>query len=186
MESIGRCNTLREGVAMNTRKRSSDRSGRSPLSSPGRPSVAGRDGRRRFWERIAIGLSSEGAAIGAGVPQAVGTRWFRKAGGMPPAMYGRWAKPLTGRYLSFAEREELAILYAQGGVGCGRLADRWGGQDRRSRGSFDGMPRHAVVAWSIERPLRSGMLSVLPGARSLRSWQPMQHCGPMCRSAWLE
>jgi hypothetical protein len=29
-------------------------------------------------------------------------------------MYGRSAKPLTGRYLSFAEREELAILRAQG------------------------------------------------------------------------
>ena len=31
-----------------------------------------------------------------------------------PAMYGRSAKPLTGRYLSLAEREELAILSAQG------------------------------------------------------------------------
>ena len=29
-------------------------------------------------------------------------------------MYGRSAKPLTGRYLSLVEREELAILRAQG------------------------------------------------------------------------
>jgi len=48
------------------------------------------------------------------VPQAVGTRWFRKAGGMAPAMFGRSAKPLSGRYLLLAEREELAILRAQG------------------------------------------------------------------------
>jgi IS30 family transposase len=48
------------------------------------------------------------------VPQAIGTRWFRKAGGMPPAIFGRSAKPLSGRYLSLAEREELAILRAQG------------------------------------------------------------------------
>jgi hypothetical protein len=99
---------------MKTRKRSSDRSGRSPLLSPGRPSVAGRDERRRFWEGIALGLSSEDAAIGVAVPQAVGTRWFRKGGGMPPAMYGRPAAALTGRYLSLAEREDLAILRAQG------------------------------------------------------------------------
>jgi hypothetical protein len=37
--------------------------------SPGRPSVAGRDERRRFWEGIALGLSSEDAAIGVGVPR---------------------------------------------------------------------------------------------------------------------
>jgi transposase-like protein len=99
---------------MNIRKRRSDRSGRAPLSSPGRPPVAGRDERRRFWAAIAAGMASEDAAVGAGVPQAVGTRWFRKAGGMPPAMFGLSAKPLSGRYLSFAEREEIALLRAQG------------------------------------------------------------------------
>jgi IS30 family transposase len=59
-------------------------------------------------------MASEDAAVAAGVPQAIGTRWFRKAGGMPPAIFGRSAKPLSGRYLSLAEREELAILRAQG------------------------------------------------------------------------
>jgi IS30 family transposase len=33
---------------------------------------------------------------------------------MPPAMFGRSAKPLSGRYLSFTEREEIALLRAQG------------------------------------------------------------------------
>src|SRR5271155_2157335 len=101
-------------VAMKIQKRRSDRSGRAPLSSPGRPSVAGRDERRRFWAAIAVGLESEDAALEAGVPPAVGTRWFRKAGGIPPAMFGQSAKPLSGRYLSFAEREEIALLRAQG------------------------------------------------------------------------
>ena len=59
-------------------------------------------------------MASEDAAVEAGVSQAVGTRWFRKAGGMPPAMFGLSAKPLSGRYLSFAEREEIALLRAQG------------------------------------------------------------------------
>src|SRR3977135_117626 len=96
------------------KRRRSDRSGRAPLPSPGRPPVAGRDGLRRFWAAIALGLSSEDAAAGANVPQAVGARWFRKAGGMPPAMFGTSARPLSGRYLSFAEREQIALLRAQG------------------------------------------------------------------------
>ncbi len=79
---------------MTARKRRSDRSGRSPLSSPGRPPVAGRDERLPFWAAIAAGMSSEDAAFGADVPQAVGTLWFRKAGGMPPAMFGLSARPL--------------------------------------------------------------------------------------------
>jgi IS30 family transposase len=96
------------------RKRRSDRSGRAPLFSPGRPPATGRDERRRFWAAIAAGMASEEAAIAAGVLQAVGTRWFRQAGGMPPSMFRPSAKPLSGRYLSFAEREEIALLRAQG------------------------------------------------------------------------
>jgi hypothetical protein len=99
---------------MTKRMRRSDRSGRVPLRSPGRPSVAGRDQRRRFWSGISAGLSSEDAAEAAGVPQAIGARWFRNGGGMPPAIYGPAAKPLSGRFLSFAEREEIALLRAQG------------------------------------------------------------------------
>ena len=98
---------------MNIRKRRSDRSGRAPLPSPGRPPVAGRDERRRFWTAIAEGITSEEAAAEARISQAVGTRWFRKAGGMPPAMFGLSAKPLSGRYLSLVEREEIALLRVQ-------------------------------------------------------------------------
>ena len=78
------------------------------LSSRKHRLAAGRDERRRFWAGIASGMTSEDVAVAAGVPQAIGTRWFRKAGGMPPAIFGRSAKPHSGRYLSFAEREELA------------------------------------------------------------------------------
>jgi transposase len=87
--------------------------------------VASRDERRRFWAGIASGMSSEDAAVAADVPQAVGTRWFRKAGGMPPAIFGRSAKRVSGRYLSLTEREELAILRAQG-VGVREIARQMG------------------------------------------------------------
>jgi DNA-binding CsgD family transcriptional regulator len=82
---------------------------RGQMWSPGRPSTARREDRVRFWQAIARGVSSEDAAVVAGVSQAVGSRWFRQAGGMPPIMLA----PLSGRYLSFAEREEIAILRAQ-------------------------------------------------------------------------
>jgi IS30 family transposase len=111
---------------MSDRKRRSARSGRPRLlSSPGRPPAAGRDERRRFWAGIASGMASEDAAVAAGVPQAIGTRWFRKAGGMPPAIFARSAKPLSGRYLSLAEREELAILHARG-AGVREIARQMG------------------------------------------------------------
>jgi hypothetical protein len=44
---------------------------RSKLGSPGRPSVAQPTHRWRFWVLIAGGLSSEDAAIGAGVSAPV-------------------------------------------------------------------------------------------------------------------
>jgi IS30 family transposase len=82
---------------------------RGKMWSPGRPSTARREDRVRFWEAIAEGLSSEDAAGVVGVSPAVGSRWFREAGGMPPLVLA----PVSGRYLSFAEREEIAILRTQ-------------------------------------------------------------------------
>jgi IS30 family transposase len=99
---------------MATRKRRSERAGRDSLRSPGRPPAARREDHRRFWAAIAAGRSSEDAAAGTGVSPAVGVRWFRRAGGMPPSHLARSSKPLSGRYLLFAEREEIALLRAQG------------------------------------------------------------------------
>src|SRR5437879_3687828 len=87
--------------------------------SAGRPSVARREDRVRFWQSIAAGVSSTDAAVVAGVSAAVGSRWFRDGGGMPPISL----VPLSGRYLSFAEREEIAILRAQR-VGVREIARR--------------------------------------------------------------
>jgi IS30 family transposase len=78
------------------------------MRSPGRPPVGRREHRQRFWAAIACGLSSEEAGVAAGVSAPVGVRWFRQSGGMDPLP----AAPLLGRYLSFAEREEIAVLRA--------------------------------------------------------------------------
>jgi len=92
------------------KRRQSDLAGRPPMQSPGRPSVGRREHRRQFWEAIASGLSSEEAALVSRVSPAVGARWFRENGGMSPAKLA----PPSGRYLSFTEREEIALLNAQG------------------------------------------------------------------------
>jgi hypothetical protein len=82
------------------------------MRSPGRPPVARREHRQRFWAAIARGIPSEDAGIEAGVSPVVGTRWFRDSGGIRPVSLA----PLSGRYLAFEEREEIAILRARG---CG-------------------------------------------------------------------
>ena len=87
-----------------------EKTGRAPMRSPGRPSINQRSTNRAFWKRIAEGLSSEDAALACGVSQPLGPRWFREAGGMAPSNL----VPPSGRYLSFPEREELALLRVQG------------------------------------------------------------------------
>jgi transposase, IS30 family len=61
---------------------------------------------------IAAGVPSERAGVAVGVSAALGVRWFREGGGMPSINRA----PLSGRYLSLVEREEIAILRA---TGCG-------------------------------------------------------------------
>jgi IS30 family transposase len=80
------------------------------MRSPGRPPVGRREHTQRFWDAVARGLSSEEAGAAAGVSPAVGVRWFREYGGMAPLSV---LAPLSGRYLSFAEREEIALLGAR-------------------------------------------------------------------------
>ncbi len=95
---------------MGRKKRAADRAGRPAMRSLGRPPVGRLEHRQRFWAAIAQGLSSEDAAAQAGVSAAVGVRWFREGGGMPSVTLA----PASGRYLSFAEREEIAVLRARG------------------------------------------------------------------------
>jgi IS30 family transposase len=82
---------------------------RGKIWSPGRPSTFRRGDRVRFWEVIARGVSTEEAALAVGMSCAVGTRWFREAGGVSPCL----SPTVSGRYLSLAEREEIAILRSQ-------------------------------------------------------------------------
>ena len=90
------------------RQWAADRAMRAPMRSPGRPEPS-RAVQRKFWRLIASGITTVEASAGVGVSWPVGARWFRHAGGMTPLSLD---EP-TGRYLSFAEREEIALLNAK-------------------------------------------------------------------------
>jgi IS30 family transposase len=144
------------------------------MRSPGRPAVARREHRQRFWEAIADGLSSEDAGVLAGVSPAVGTRWFRESGGMPSVTRA----PLSGRYLSFAEREEIAILRAQD-RGVREIARRMGRDPstisrelRRNAATRGGYLdyRATTAQWHAERRSRRPKVAKLAANGALRQY----------------
>jgi transposase, IS30 family len=69
----------------------------------GRPPAA-RDARVRFWECVRAGLGPSEAVAAAGLNWRA-QRWFAEAGGIKALGPG----PVSGRYLSLAEREEIAV-----------------------------------------------------------------------------
>ena len=147
---------------------------RGQMWSPGRPSIARREDRVRFWEAVARGVSSEDAAGEVGVSPVVGVRWFRQAGGMPPICLG----PVSGRYLSFAEREEIAILHAQHlgvreiGRRLGRCASTISRELRRNASTrTHGVPYRATTAqWHAERRASRPKVSKLASNDPLRKY----------------
>ena len=144
---------------MKVHKRASDGCTRSKMRSPGQPSFWQRENQCRFWQAIAHGRSSAEAAIEAGVSASVGVRWFRKGGGMPPTHLAPTAKPVGTRYLTFEEREDIAIAVAKGaGVRAiartlGRSASTISRELRRNAatrgGSFD--YRASTAQWHADR-----------------------------------
>jgi IS30 family transposase len=150
----------------------SERTGRPVMRSPGRPTAGRREHRQWFWAAIARGVTSEEAAVEAGVSPAVGVRWFREGGGMPTVTQA----PLSGRYLSFTEREEITVLRAQG-CGVREIARQLGRSPstvsrelRRNAGTRTGRLtyRASTAQWHAdrraERP-KPAKLVVNPGLR---------------------
>jgi hypothetical protein len=117
-----------------------------------------------------------GVDVGVSVP--VGSRWFRHAGGMPPISL---AEP-TGRYLSFEEREEIAICCAP--RQARRAGDRPGSAVIRGRSpaSCAATPPRVAGSRSTGRRSRSGRRSRRPSARRPRSSSPTTGCASTSRT----
>jgi transposase, IS30 family len=158
---------------------------RGKMWSPGRPSTARREDRVRFWEAIARGLSTDDAAAEAGVSSAVGARWFRESGGMPSLTLA----PVSGRYLFFAEREEIAILHGQR-LGVREIARRLGRapstisrelRRNASTRSNELAYRATTAQWHAERRASRPKVSKLAANDRLRDYVQDRLAGQIAR-----
>ena len=151
-----------------------ERTGRAPMRSPGRPQVNQRQTRQAFWGHIAAGLSSEDAAQACSVSEPLGPRWFREAGGMPPITLA----PPSGRYLSFSEREEIALLRAQQcevreiARQLGRAPSTISRELRRNAATRGGtlQYRATVAQWKAERAAERPKVVKLAQNKRLRAY----------------
>jgi len=173
-----------EGRAGGWRQWAAVRALRAPMRSPGRPEPS-RAVQRAFWWLIASGVTTVEAAEGVGVSWPVGSRWFRRAGGMPPISL---AEP-TGRYLSFMEREEIALLHAQG-HGVREIARRIGRDPgtvsrelRRNAATRGGKPEYrAVVAqWKAQQAAKRPKSAKLADNDRLRAYVQERFAGSVRR-----
>ena len=159
------------------KRRKSDQAGRPPMRSPGKPPTGRREHRVRFWTAVARGMSSERAAVEAGVAAVIGVRWFREGGGMPSVTVA----PLSGRYLSFASGRRSRCCVPVG-MAFVRLHVGSVGRRRRSLASCAVTPRLVVVVSRIGPALRSGTRTDVGSVRSRPSWLSMLSCGGICRT----
>jgi IS30 family transposase len=129
---------------------------------------------REFWRLIATGITTVEAALLVGVSWPVGARWFRHAGGMPPISLD---EP-SGRYLSFVEREEIALLRAQGkgvreiGRGIGRDAGTISRELRRNAATRGGKQeyRATVAQWKAQQAAKRPKTAKLVSSPRLREY----------------
>jgi IS30 family transposase len=147
--------------------------GRSPMKSPGAPSHR-LEVERWFWREIAKGLSTEDAAAAVGVSLAAGVRWFRERGGMATLL----RDSVSCRYLCFAEREEIALLRAEGkGVReiareIGRAPSTISRELRRNAATRGGKLeyRASVAQWKAELVASRPKTAKLAGNERLREY----------------
>lgn len=159
--------------------------GRSPMKSPGAPCWR-RELERAFWREVRKGLLPREAAAAVGVSQPVGSRWFRHGGGMPSVELS----PLSGRYLSFAEREEIAILVAQGagvreiGRRLGRAPSTISRELRRNAATRGGKLdyRASVAQWKCDLIARRPKTAKLAADQRLREYVQERLAGQVRRT----
>ncbi len=161
-----------------------DRALRPAMRSPGSPTPS-RAVQRQFWRLIATGITSAEAALRVGVSVPVGTRWFRHAGGMPPLSLD---EP-SGRYLSFEEREEIALLRAQQ-MGVRQIARRIGRDPgtisrelRRNAATRGGKPeyRPLVAQWKAQQAAKRPKVARLATNDRLREYVQQRLSGHVRR-----
>src|SRR4051812_17677591 len=116
--------------------------------------------------------------MGCGVSQPVGSRWFREAGGMAPSHLSPSSQSPSERYLSFGEREEIALWRAQGhgirevAYRLGRAASTISRELRRNAATRGGNLdyRATTAQWHAERAARRPKQAKLAANAALRTY----------------
>jgi len=161
------------------------------LGSLGRPMAYRREVVRAFWRLVGEGWQTPAAAAACGVSEPVASGWFREAGGVPPDL----VEP-SGRYLSFAEREEIAVLHGQE-LGVREIARRLGRdpstisrelERNAATRSNTKTYRASTAQWHCERRARRPKTSKLVANEPLRAYVQAKLAGegegPPQRSDW--
>ena len=137
-----------------------------------------------FWEGIRSGLGVQEAGAAAGVGPVKAFAWFKQAGGVK----SNGPRPASGRYLSVAEREEIAVGLAAGDSQA-VIAERLGRSPstvsrevrRNSRGrkayralAAQGQAQHRARRPKTAKLAGNAELRELVAARLKQKWSPEQ------------
>ena len=137
-----------------------------------------------FWEGIRSGLGVQEAGAAAGVGPVKAFAWFKQAGGVK----SNGPRPASGRYLSVAEREEIAVALAAGDSQQ-EIAERLGRSPstisreirRNSRGrkayralAAQGQAQHRARRPKTAKLAGNAELRELVAARLKQKWSPEQ------------
>jgi len=129
--------------------------GRPALLSPGRPPAARREHRQRFWQAVADGFPARTPGW-----WPVCRQLWERGGSVRVAACGQSVTSPSGRYLWFAEREELRSCALKGAV-CGRSRGASAVRRRRFHGSCTVAPRPEHRVTGIAHELTSDSTSVV-------------------------
>ena len=143
----------------------------------------------QFWEGVRSGLGVQEAGLAAGAGPVKAFAWFKQAGGVK----SNGPRPDSGRYLSVAEREEIAVSLAREDS-LREIAERLGRSPstisrevkRNSRGrrhyralAAQGQAQHRAARPKTAKLAGNAELRGLVQARLKQKWSPEQI------SAWL-
>lgn len=141
----------------------------------------------RWWHRHSAGLTSASVRFPQWHVGDIGQGWSVTTGWKPLVLGGgRYAtsgvqafvEPLSGRYLSLAEREEIALLLVQGHGVCeiarrlSRAASTVSREIRRNAATRNGNfeYRATTAQWHAERAARRPKVAWLAANDTLRCW----------------
>ena len=142
-----------------------------------------------FWEGVRSGLGVQEAGAAAGVGPVKAFAWFRQAGGVK----GNGPRAGTGRFLSVAEREEIAVGLAAGdsqAAIAGRLGrspstvSREIRRNSRGRGAYRALAAQGQAQHRAGRP-KTAKLAGNAGLRGLVQARLEEKWSPEQVSVWL-